>query len=253
MNKWVKSFSAFAIAGTLLAGTAVLTNTLGPAQPAKAAESDALRNVVNVTGAGELSVKPDIVTLTIGVETEADTAKAAQSANSEKMAKITAVLKDTWKVDAKDIQTGQFYVQPNYSYTEKEGQKVKGYTAHHSLNVTYRDLTKVGQLLDAVSEAGANRISDVRFSTENTDQFQEQVIDKAMNNAKLKASAIAKSAGRSLGMVVNVTLSGGGETPVYMQNEMLMSKATADSAASTSLEAGEVTLKANVTVTYELK
>lgn len=253
MNKWVKSVSAFAIAGTLLTGAALLTNTAGPAQQVQAAESDVLRNVVNVAGSGELSVKPDIVTLTIGVETEAATAKEAQSANSAKMARIQSVLKDTWKVDAKDLQTGQFYVQPNYSYSEKEGQKVKGYTAYHSLNVTYRDLTKVGQLLDAASEAGANRISDVRFSTENTDQYQEQVIDKAMSNAKLKASAIAKSAGRSLGVVVNVTLSGGGETPVYMQNEMLMSKAAADTGGSTSLEAGEVTLKANVSVTYELK
>lgn len=253
MNKWVKSVGAFAIAGTLLTGTALLTNTVGPAQSVQAAESDALRNVVNVTGSGELSIKPDIVTLSIGVETEASTAKEAQSGNSAKMAKIQSVLKDTWKVDAKDLQTGQFYVQPNYSYSEKEGQKVTGYTAYHSLTLTYRDLTKVGQLLDAVSEAGANRISDVRFSTENSDPYQEQVIGKAMNNAKLKAAAIAKSAGRTLGVVVNVSLSGGGETPIYMQNEMLMSKAAADTGASTTLEAGEVTLKATVNVTYELK
>ncbi|MEF2969178.1 SIMPL domain-containing protein [Paenibacillus sp. M1] len=253
MKTWLKPVGAVLVAGTLLVGGTALGAMVGPAQSAYAADAELQRNIVSVVGSGEISVKPDVAYLTIGVETQADTAKEAQSANSAKIAKINKLLKDTWKIDAKDIQTGQFYVQPNYTYTEKDGQKVKGYTAQHTLNVTYRDLTKIGQLLDAASAAGANRIENVRFSTENPDQYQEQVIEKAMANAKLKASAIAKAAGRNLGIVLSVTQSGG-DAQIYLQSEALMMKAAADEAgASTAVEPGEITVKTTLSVIYELK
>lgn len=251
MKTWIKPVGAVLIAGTLLVGGTFLSGSINSNHPVYA-DNELQKNIISVVGSGEISAKPDVAYLSLGVETQADTAKEAQAANAAKIAKINTLLKDTWKIDAKDIQTGQFYVQPNYTYTEKEGQKVKGYTAQHTLNVTYRDLAKVGQLLDGVSQAGANRIDNIRFSTENPDQYQEQVIEKAMNNAKMKAGAIAKSAGRSLGVVVSVTQSGGGETPVYMQNEALQMK-TMDSAASTAIEPGEVTLKTTLSVIFEMK
>lgn len=251
MKTWMKPVGAVLVAGTMLVGGTFLSGSLNSPASVYAAENDLQRNVINVVGSGEISVKPDIAYLSFGVETQADTAKEAQSANAAKIAKLTTLLKDTWKIDAKDIQTGQFYVQPNYSYNEKEGQKVKGYIAQHTLNVTYRDLGKVGQLLDAASQAGANRIDNIRFSAENPDQYQAQVIEKAMANADMKASAIAKAVKRQLGVVVSVTQSGGGEMPIYMQKEM--AQATADSGASTSIEPGEVTLKTTLSVTYEMK
>lgn len=252
MRRWVKSVGTVVIAGIMLIGGTILSGGIHSAEPVYAAgESDSLRNTVSVVGTGEISVKPDVAYLSIGVETQAPTAKEAQSANADKMTKINTVLKNTWKIADKDIKTGQFYVQPNYTYNEKEGQKVTGYSAHHTLEVTYRDLDKVGQLLDAVSSAGANRVNNVRFSTENPDQYQEQVIQKAMANADMKASAIAKAAKRQLGVVINVVQSGGGSSPIY---PMAYAKAemAADS-ASTPIEPGEINLQTTLSVIYELK
>ncbi|MNO53603.1 26 kDa periplasmic immunogenic protein precursor [compost metagenome] len=249
---WLKPVGAVMVAGALLVGGTFVTGAISTPQKAYAESVALQKDIINVVGSGEISVKPDIAYLTIGVETQASTAKEAQSTNSAKMAKLNTLLKDTWKIDAKDIQTGQFYVQPNYSYSEKEGQKVKGYTAYHTINVKYRDLSKIGQLLDAASNAGANRIDNVQFSTENPDQYQEQVIQKAMANADLKASAIAKAAKRQVGLVLSVTQASV-ETPTYMENYKMMA-ATADSgSASTSVEPGEITVKTTLTVVYEMK
>ena len=107
------------------------------------------QNLLTVLGKGEISVKPDIVYLSIGAESYAETAKSAQKSNAQKMDKITKLLKETWKIDDKDIKTEQFYVQPNYTYSDDNGRKVKNYSAYHSLEVTLRDLNKVGDLLDA--------------------------------------------------------------------------------------------------------
>ena len=251
MKKWVKKTGLILVASAFIVGVSGISNTIGGSSEIYAAEVQ--RNVINVVGKGELSITPDIAYLSIGVTSQAETAQSAQKANAAKMKKLNDLLKGTWKIADKDIKTTQFYVQPNYTYTEKEGQKVKGYTANHTIEVTYRDLAKVGQLLDEASTAGANNIENIRFSIENRDQFETQVIEKAMANATLKAGAIAKAANRQLGAVLVVSQGESSNPIVYAQNEMLMSKASMDSSASSAVEAGEVKVSTQLSVQYELK
>lgn len=236
----------------MVGGMALSGAFQGP-EKAFAAEVTAERNVVSVIGKGEISIKPDIVYLSIGVNTTAATAQEAQKDNGAKISKLTALLKNTWGIADKDIQSTQFSVQPNYSYSEKDGQQVKGYIAQHTLEVTYRDLAKVGGLLDAASAAGANNIGNARFAVEDPSVFENQVIDKAMANADSKAGAIAKAAKRSLGQVVTVIQSDDGNNPVLYMENAAMSKASADMAGGTSVEPGEVKVTTQLSVMYELK
>ncbi|OOC59395.1 SIMPL domain-containing protein [Paenibacillus ihbetae] len=253
MRRWVKQVGSIMIAGALLTGGTAWAG-FGGATEAYAAEA-VQQNIVTVLGKGEISVKPDIVYLSIGAESYAETAKSAQKANAQKMDKVIKVLKETWKIDDKDIKTEQFYVQPNYAYTEKEGRKVQNYSAYHSLEVTLRDLNKVGEVLDAAAEAGANSIGNARFSVENPDTFEAQVIDKAMANADLKAQAIAKASKRQLGVVVNVTEGSVNNNVVYgMYDKMSMETASmADGGAATSVKPGEIKVTTQLYVQYELK
>ncbi|MGN7360844.1 SIMPL domain-containing protein [Paenibacillus sp. SAF-054] len=250
MNRWIKPVGSVLIAGALLVGGAGVSG-IGVTSTAYA-DQDVQRNVVNVVGKGEISVKPDIAYLSIGVDTQAATAASAQKANAEKIQKITNLLKNTWKIADKDIQSVSFYVQPNYTYNDKEGQKVKGYTAHHTLQVTYRDLSKIGNLLDDASNAGANNIDNVSFSVENREQYEEQVITKAMANADLKAGAIAKAAKRQLGMVLVVS-QGDVNNPVIFTQAKMEAASMADSANSTAVAPGEVKVSTQLSVQYELK
>lgn len=252
MKKLGKSIGAVLLAGSLIVGGMGLSSVFKGPEKAYAAE-EITRNIVSVTGKGELSIKPDIVYLSIGVNTTAGTAQEAQKDNGAKIAKITALLKTTWGISDKDIQSTQFSVQPNYAYTEKDGQQVKGYIAQHTLQVAYRDLTKVGALLDAASAAGANNIGSAQFAIEDPSAFEAQVIEKAMANADVKAAAIAKAAKRSLGQVVTVTQNDNGNNPVYYMENAAMSKAAADTAGGTSVEPGEVKVSTQLSVVYELK
>lgn len=240
------------VAGALLAGVTGVSGTLSPVSTVFA-DQDVQRNVINVVGKGEISVKPDIAYVSIGVDTQGKTAQEAQKANAEKISKITTLLKTTWQISDKDIQSTQFYVQPNYTYDAKAGQKLQGYNAHHTLVVAYRDLEKVGKLLDAASTAGANNIDNVRFSVENRDQFEAQVIEKAMANADLKAGVIAKAAKRQLGIVLVVS-QGDTSDPVVFQNaKMEMMDAASKSGSSTAVQAGEIKVSTQLSVQYEIK
>lgn len=249
MRKWGKSIGSVLLAASLMIGGMGLSGVLKG--PEKAYADEVQKNIVNVVGKGELSIKPDIAYLSIGVTTTAETAQEAQKGTAAKVSKLTALFKTTWGIADKDIQSTQFNVQPNYTYSEKDGQKVKGYNAQHTLEVSYRDLTKVGQLLDAASAAGANNIGNVRFAIEDPSAFEAQAIEKAMQNADVKASAIAKASKRGLGQVVTVVQSDDGNNPVvYAEAAQKMSM---DNAAGSSVEPGQVKIITQLNVTYELK
>ncbi len=250
MKMWMKPLGSVLIAGTLLVGGAALPASFGMGQ-AQAAEVS-MMNVINVVGKGEIKVTPDVAYLYIGVESNAATAAAAQKKTAATMNKLSTLLKTDWKIAAKDIQTEQFYVSPNYTYTDKEGQKFKDYSATHSIKVTYRDLDKIGQLLDAASEAGANRIQNISFASENPDKYEEQAIAKAMASANTKAAAIAKAANRSLGAVITISQDDAQAPIAYAQYDGAMAKAS-ESSAGTSIEPGEITVTTRLTVQYEMK
>ncbi|KAA9002366.1 DUF541 domain-containing protein [Paenibacillus spiritus] len=250
MRNWIKSAGAVVLAGSLLFGGMALSGAGQEPKKAFAAE-ESTKNTVSVVGKGELSMKPDIVYLNIGADSSAATAQEAQKANAAKMSKVTTLLKNTWGISDKDLQTAEFYVQPNYTYSEKGGQQVKGYNAHHVVQVAYRDLDKVGALLDAVSGAGANNIGSARFAVEDTSAFEAQVIEKAMANADVKAGAIAKAAKRGLGPVLSVSQSVSTDTPVmYEQAKMMAASTAAD--ADTTISTGEVKVTTQLSVVYQL-
>ncbi|MBP2001430.1 uncharacterized protein YggE [Paenibacillus shirakamiensis] len=251
MKTWAKTAGTLLVAGSLLAGGSAVSGVFSGTSVY--ADEAVQRNVINVVGSGEMSIKPDIAYLSIGVQTTGDTAQAAQKATAAQIAKITAVLKNTWKIDAADIQTAQFYVQPNYTYNEKEGQKLKGYNAYHTLQVKYRQLDKIGQLLDDATKAGANQIDNVRFTVENPDQYQEQVINKALANAELKAGIIAKGVKRTLGTVLSVSQNDVIAAPVYERSMTELSKASSADTAATAVETGQVKVNTSLSVQYELK
>ncbi|MDO3413105.1 SIMPL domain-containing protein [Saccharibacillus sp. CPCC 101409] len=252
MKMWMKPLGSVLVAGSLLIGGAAAPSALGINQ-AQAAEVTAV-NVINVVGKGEVKINPDVAYLYIGVESNADTAAAAQKKTAAVMNKLSALLKTQWKIAAKDIETDQFYVSPNYTYTEKDGQKVKDYSATHTLKVTYRDLDKIGQLLDEASEAGANRIQNISFAAENPESYEADAIAKAMNSASTKAGAIAKAANRQLGAIVSISLDGADTPIVYQPYQMKNAAAeTASSADSTAIDPGQITITSQLTVQYEMK
>ncbi|MEK0312234.1 SIMPL domain-containing protein [Cohnella sp. 56] len=224
------------------------------AETTTAVQAASIQNAVTVGAAGSIKVEPDVAYLNFGVDARGKTAQEAQQAAATKFAAVEKALYETYKIDKKDVQTTGFGVQPEYNYTEKDGQVLKGYLATHTVRVTYRDLAGIGKLLDAVSAAGANRVDGVQFSTEKQDQYELEALKKAMANAGAKASVLATSASRSLGPVINIVQGDAADVPIVMQSRDMMKMAAASAAGeSSSLQAGQIEITANVTVQYELK
>jgi len=249
-----KRWAAAGLVGALLAaaplfGPSVADSVKGGT--AMAAEAAAERTI-SVSGSGKITIEPDVAYVSFGVFTKAKTANEAQTANAASFAAVEKALKE-FGVAAKDIKTTGFYVQPEYQWSDKGESSITGYTADHTVQVAYRNLTGIGKLIDAVSKAGANRMNGIQFGTEKMDAFELQVIEKAMANAKAKADTIAKAAGRSVKSVLHVQQGGvSGGAPIYYPMARMESTAASDGGVGTSVQPGQLEITTTVTVTYEM-
>jgi uncharacterized protein YggE len=201
---------------------------------------------VTVVGHGEVKGAPDTATVQIGVETEAATAKDAQAQNS---AQAQAVQDQLTKlgVDAKDLQTSNFSINPTYG---TDGRQVTGYRVSNMVTVKIRQLDQAGTLLDQVVQAGANSVYGVSFSVENPEALLDQARKAAIENAKARATQLAGASGSAIGDVLVISENVGAQ-PIPMPMLARAEGAQADQAAP--VQPGEQSFNVDVQVTFGLR
>lgn len=219
---------------------------------AETAANAAALNTITVGATGSVTVDPDIAYVNAGVETRGATAEEAQKANAEIFAAVEKVLYEQFGLSSKDVKTTVFYVQPEYNYSEKDGRKLVGYIAAHSVKINFRKLDQIGQLLDALSKAGANRLDGVQFGTEKADEYELEALKDAMANAAAKANVLAASAKRQVKGVLNIVQGDVSSPPIEFRE---FAKVALDSAsgAQTAVQTGQIEIRTSVTVQYEMQ
>ncbi len=155
-----------------------------------------------VNGQGSVYTAPDIVTLSLGVQTQAATVVDAQSQAAISMDAVIKALTANG-VDNKDIQTQSYNIQRLTRYdptTQKE--ILVGYSVNNMVSVKIRAIDKAGPIIDAVTAAGgdATRINSIGFSVEDPTKSLESARQKAMADAQAKATQLSSLAGVKLGL-----------------------------------------------------
>lgn len=243
----MKRLKSSLITAALLVGmTAAASTFLVPAGQAVAAAT----HTIQVAGKGEMMIQPDVAYLNVGVRAEGATSQAAQAEAAKVMAKIQSALQANG-IAKEDIQTIQFTSFPRYEW-EKDRRVFKGFEVTHILRVTSRDLAKVGEVLDAVTVAGANQIDNIQFATEKAAEYEGAVLQKAMDHALKKASVLASASGKKIKDVVSIAEMGS-QPPSFYQPLMMGAEAKAASPISTELSQGLLKVQAEVQVVYEME
>lgn len=208
-----------------------------------------MERTVTVSATGIATATPDEATIQTGVSSEAKTAREALSKNSTSMKALIIELKARG-VDAKDIQTSQFNIEPVYVYP-KEGAppQVTGYRAHNMVMVKVRNLDKLGEILDHVVTSGANQMNGISFDVSNAEVLKDAARKEAMANALRRAKLYAAAAGAEVGEIVQIS-----EDTSFAQPRPMMGGARMAMAAEAApVERGSVDLEARVTATWRLK
>ena len=65
-----------------------------------------------------------------------------------------------------EVKTSGYSLQPMRVYKEGQPPTITGYEARNSVTVTMSDLTKVGAVIDATAQAGANDVAGISFHAE---------------------------------------------------------------------------------------
>jgi uncharacterized protein YggE len=202
---------------------------------------------ITVTGKGEIAVQPDIAYIQVGLQTTGKTAQEAQEKNAKQFKSIRDAL-SRMQVAAKDIQTVRYTTTPDYTW-ENNKQKFLGYQTEQIVQVKYRDLSKVGALIDTATAAGANRMESVSFSIEDTEKYKLEATDAAIDNARLKAERIAKRAGVKIKEIIQIN-DGTAPDPILYTQPLMGSMADAKAEKSSQVYPGELKLQNTVTIVF---
>ncbi len=206
------------------------------------APAQATEKLVTVTGEATVAVAPDTAMIRLGVGTQEKTAREASEANARQMTAVIAAIKDTGVAD-RDIQTSRLSLQPQYDPNKSGTARLTGFQASNQVTVRIRDIDKLPTVLDRAITAGANEMSGIEFVVSEQSKLLDQARDDAIADARRKADLYAKAAGAKLGRVVSITEEGSAPPPRPIQ---------ALRAGAVPIAPGEQTLRAIVTVSYEL-
>ncbi|MBU2582309.1 MAG: SIMPL domain-containing protein [Alphaproteobacteria bacterium] len=229
------------------AAALIMAAAVFPFGPVQAGDKD-MQRTVTVSASASISAKPDMARITSGVQTEAASAKEAASANTKTMANLIDGLKSLG-IEEKDIQTSNFSVNPRYQHSgDGRPPRIDGYQVSNDVNVVIRDLKAVGDILDKMIGLGANQVRGLAFEVSAAETLTDEARTAAIANARRRAELFAKAAGAGVGEVIEIREGGGG-----YEGPRPMRAARSEMAMSVPIEAGEQSLAASVTVTWELK
>ncbi|SIS65747.1 SIMPL domain-containing protein [Paracoccus saliphilus] len=202
---------------------------------------------LTVTGQGEARIAPDLAEIRLGVTSQADSAAAAMEQNAEQQTAVIEALKDAG-IAAGDIQTSGLNLQPRMEYPENGAPTINGYEATNMVSVRVAEVEKLGEVLDAIVAAGANQINGINFKREDAGATEDEARRAAVEDARHKAEILAEAAGLSLGPVIVMR-----DAPVADGPRPMMMRAEAARDASTPVEAGELSVSAQVQIDYALR
>ena len=201
-------------------------------------------------GHGEVKAKPDIARMTAGVVVQAKDQAQATQENARRMTALMAAIKSL-KIADRDIQTQSYSVDAQYDYGSGHAPILTGYQVTNSVQVTLRDLSQAGTLIDKATQAGANQLNGISYELSDKEAVQAQALTKAVADARRRAQAMADALGVGLGNPLSLN-DGEASPPIQPIFQMRALKAVSDSAPTTPIGAQEITVTADVTLVYAM-
>jgi len=175
------------------------TATLLHAQETKSADSKR-QTRVTVGGDSIVQAQPDTAILTVAVVTQGKRALDAQQENATKTDAVLRALKAAAGSGA-EVKTSGYSLQPMRVYREGQPPLINGYEARNTITVTTSELAKLGNVIDAASQAGANDVTGISFTLRHDRPARDQALKQATQEAMSKAHVIAQALG---GRVVSI-------------------------------------------------
>jgi uncharacterized protein YggE len=241
-TRWLAGGVTAGLLAAMLAGASIA--------PAAAQDPSARpEHTLSVSGTGSVSVKPDVADVTVGVTVQRDNAgDAAADAANVMDAVITSI--KALGIAEEDIQTTTLNLSPVYDY-DRSPYRLVGYTASNLVTVTVRDLTKVGPVIDAATEAGATDVNSISFRLSDQTAAETEAREMAVLAARAKADTIAAAAGTEITGIISISETNA-PVPMPIYYGEADAAAAREGGAPTPVLAGTIEVRVDVAIVYSI-
>jgi len=205
------------------------------------------RRTITVSATGLVQGTPDVLEMSMGVDTRSRSAAEALAHNSALAHKVIQALRDAG-VSGDDIQTSDLSIEPVY---DDNGNNVIAYSVTNLVDAKIHDLDKAGPVIDAATKIAGDEVVvyGVSFSFDDNSSLVSQARSDAVKRARAQAAELARAAGVQLGDLVSMSEDSEPQGPVVNAAP----KAASGSDASVPVEPGSESLSVDVTLVFEIQ
>ena len=215
---------------------------------------------VRVTGKGNMKIRPDLTRVTVTLTEVCREYAEALKRSSEDTERIKDIL-SAFGFERADLKTLNFSVDVEYEgYTENGAykQRLVGYRYRHTMKVEFAsDNERLGKVLYALANSELCPELNIGYTVKNQEAAKNELIGKAVSDAKEKAAALARASGVTLKDIQTIDYSLSGiNMEVRPMNSVMakrnMSADCAEESYSIDMEPDDITVSDTVTVVWEI-
>ncbi len=217
------------------------------------ADQSSTRESISVSGFGEAVGKPDMATVELGVETEADNVATAIDLSNQTVERVTQALIDAGIADS-DIQSTHFNVWREEGFDRLTGQPTDEVTFHvdSTVRVKVRDIDQISSMIQTGLDAGATNVFGLTFGIDDTAELEAQARLQALDDAEDRAQQLADALGKTLGepIIVSELVAG---SPLGFVSETALFRGMGGGGGGPPLSPGELSVGVQVDVMYAVE
>lgn len=200
---------------------------------------------VEVIGEGIVYATPDMVNISISIEKEGLDLKNLRQKNGEAVAQVLQLL-------SKELPMENF--QTSYvSLYKDDYNKLNKYRVVQNINIKLEDISKYDNLMNAIFDAGVNRIDGISFGVKNKEKLLQEARIAAIDDARKKALLYAVSLDQNIGKAIQIKEVNSHFNDIQPVERMSkMSLGSPANGNDNTLAVGKIAIEAQVNVAFEL-
>jgi uncharacterized protein YggE len=206
--------------------------------------------VIVASGVATVKRAPDQAFVTFTTESRAAKPAEAQRLNAQAMTEVQNAVKQAG-IPADAVRTLSFNLREDVDWVNGK-RTPRGYVVANAIEVRVDKLEDLGRLLDAAVTAGATNVSSIRFDLKDRTGAEREAVRLAVTDARARADAAADGAAARVSKILRIEETSDRNVPPPMPM-MRMAEARVAAAPETPVAAGEIEIRATVTLTAAIE
>jgi len=230
---------------------AALCSAIFVTTPASAQER---AHTVTVSGEGVIKTAPDMATVWFAVVTHDALPERARALNAEASAQAMNAVR-ALGIEEKEIRLEGMQLAPRRVYDpDRRVYEQDGFDATRTVRVTLHDLDLLPEMVARVVEGGANQINNIQYGLDDRSSIELEVLARAVERAREKASVMATHLDRALGKAIQITEQGVSvpQPRLRMEATEMVAMSKDDTGTPDAFSGGEMEVRASVSVVFLL-